>query len=62
VYTDHLEADEIVQLRDDLERDVRAALDIPFNPGRPALMYEHSMGQSLPEFILRKRAAESAPE
>ena len=28
--------------------------------GRPALMYEHSMGQSLPEFILRKRAAEAA--
>jgi len=60
VYTDHLDGDEIVELRDELERDVRAALDIPFNAGRPALMYEHSMGQSLPEFILRKRAAEAA--
>jgi anaerobic magnesium-protoporphyrin IX monomethyl ester cyclase len=60
VYTDHLDGDEIVQLRDELERDVRATLDIPFNSGRPALMYEHSMGQSLPEFILRKRAAEAA--
>ena len=60
VFTDHLAAEEIVQLRDDLERDVRAALDIPFNPGRPALMYEHSMGQSLPPFILRKKAMELA--
>jgi len=60
VYTDHLDGDEIVALRDELENEVRAALDIPFNPSRPALMYEHSMGQSLPEFILRKKAAEVA--
>ena len=60
VYTDHLNGDEIVALRDELENEVRAALNIPFNQGRPALMYEHSMGQGLPEFILRKRAAEAA--
>lgn len=59
VFTDHLDADEIVHLRDDLERDVRAALNIPFNQSRPALMYEHSMGQSLPGFILKKKANEA---
>ena len=53
VFTDHLDSEEIVLLRDDLERDVRARLDIPFNPSRPALMYEHSMGQGLPKFILK---------
>ena len=57
VFTDYLEADEIVRFRDELERDVRETLDIPFNPSRPALMYEHSMGQRLPSFILRKQAA-----
>ena len=60
VFTDHLDAEEIVLLRDDLERDVRAKLDIPFNPSRPALMYEHSMGQGLPKSILKKRASESS--
>ena len=29
------------------------ALNIPFNPGAPALRYEHSMGQGLPDFIHR---------
>lgn len=57
VYTDYLDAEEIVDLRDDLERDVRAALNIPFNSSRPALMYEHSMGQGLPKFILSRRAS-----
>ena len=32
--------------------DVRKALDIPFNAGRPAQRFEHSMGQ-LPSTILR---------
>ena len=36
-----------------VERDVRQALNIPFNPGAPALRYEHSMGQGLPDFIHR---------
>lgn len=53
VFTDHLKSEEIVALRDSIERDVRAKLNIPFNPGAPAIRYEHSMGQGLPSSILR---------
>jgi hypothetical protein len=55
VYTDFLSADGLVELRDRLERDLRARLGIPFNPASRALRYEHSMGQSgpLPPEILR---------
>lgn len=56
VYTDELTAEELVHLRNDVERDVRRILGIPFNPGAPAMLYEHSMGQSgqIPSSILRK--------
>ena len=37
VFTDHMSAEELVKLRDMVERDVREALNIPFNPGAPAL-------------------------
>jgi radical SAM superfamily enzyme YgiQ (UPF0313 family) len=53
VFTDYLKTKELVQLRDWVEADVREKLNIPFNPSRPALRYEHSMGQGLPGFILR---------
>ncbi len=56
VFTDHLSADELVDLRNFVERDVRKQLDIPFNAGAPAIRYEHSMGQfpaKLPPHILR---------
>lgn len=56
VYTDYLSAEELVQHRDHVERDVRSRLGIPFNPGAPAIRYEHSMGQmggALPPNILR---------
>ena len=53
VFTDHLSSEQLVALRDMVERDVRQALNIPFNPGAPALRYEHSMGQGLPDFIHR---------
>ena len=53
VFTDHLSCERIVRLRDEVERDVRRVLRIPFNPGAAALRYEHSMGQGLPEFIHR---------
>jgi radical SAM superfamily enzyme YgiQ (UPF0313 family) len=53
VYTDHLNATQLVQLRDDLEDKVRKTLNIPFNQSTAALLYEHSMGQSLPNFILK---------
>jgi len=32
---------------------VRARLGIPFNPGAVAVRYEHSMGQGLPDFMLK---------
>ncbi len=56
VYTDYLSPDELVRLRDFVERDVRAKLGIPFNPGAAAVRFEHSMGQMggrLPPNILR---------
>jgi len=56
VYTDHLSSEELVHLRDFVERDVRKVLNIPFNPSAPAMRYEHSMGQlgkALPPNILR---------
>lgn len=45
VYTDYLTAERLVELRDFVERDVRKALDVPFNRAAPAIRYEHSMGQ-----------------
>jgi anaerobic magnesium-protoporphyrin IX monomethyl ester cyclase len=61
VYTDHLSAERLVELRDMVERDVRKTLNIPFNAGAPALRYEHSMGQGLPDFIHRIGTAQPAP-
>ena len=55
VFTDYLMAQDIVMLRDEVERDVRDALKIPFNAGAAARRYEHSMGMTqLPDFILRQ--------
>ncbi len=59
VYTDHLSSEDLVKMRDFVERDVRNQLNIPFNPGAPAIRYEHSMGQfggRLPSHILRTSA------
>lgn len=54
VFTDYLSSEALVRARDELERNVRTALNIPFNPSRAALRYEHSMGQGLPGFILKQ--------
>jgi hypothetical protein len=54
VFTDHLSAEQIVQLRDQVEQHVRAGLNIPFNPGSVAIRFEHSMGQGLPQAIYRE--------
>lgn len=54
VWTDALSAEMLVSERDELERSVRSRLGIPYNPSAPALRFEHSMGQGLPEKILRK--------
>lgn len=53
VFTDYLTSEEIVKLRDEVEREVRSKLGIPFNIGSPAKRYEASMGQ-LPSHILRR--------
>ena len=55
VYTDQVDAEALVSLRDRVEKGVRAKLGIAFNPGTAALRYEHSMGQggALPPNILR---------
>lgn len=58
VFTDELSPERIVELRDGVERDVRARLSIPFNASAAARRYEHSMGQGdLPPFILRRSEA-----
>lgn len=65
VFTDHLPAERIVELRDWVERDVRKALRIPFNPSATAVAYEHSMGQganALPPFVLRRSEPSAAPQ
>ena len=54
MFTDTLTAEEIVALRDEVEKDVRAALSIPFNPGSVSVRFEHSMGQGLPDAIYRE--------
>jgi hypothetical protein len=59
VFTDHLTGEQLVNLRDWVERSVRKTLDIPFNPSNAAIRFEHSMGQgtnTLPQFILRESA------
>jgi len=53
VHTDGLSAEEIVSLRDAVERDARRQLDIPFASRGAAARFEHSMGQGLPASILR---------
>ena len=65
VWTDALSSDDLVRLRDFVEREVRARLGIPFNPGAPAIQFEHSMGQfsaRLPRNMLRTSQGQSAPE
>ena len=54
VYTDYIGRDELVKARDEVEREVRTKLGIPFNPSAVSVNYEHSMGQGpLPKDILR---------
>lgn len=60
VFTDHVSAEELVRLRDDIERDVRHALDIPYPSSAAAVHYEHSMGQALPAHILQRTTAREA--
>lgn len=59
VFTDHLTPDQIVTLRDWVEKETRDKLNIPFNASRAAQRYEHSMGQGLPPSVLKKRSQSS---
>ena len=60
VWTDHLSSEELVIYRDALENEVREKLGVPFNPARPGITYEHSMGMmgmgkiNLPDNIFRR--------
>lgn len=62
VFTDHLTSDELVSERDRLEREVRTTLKIPFNQSAASINYEHSMGQGLPESILRTSKGDAPRE
>jgi anaerobic magnesium-protoporphyrin IX monomethyl ester cyclase len=53
VHTDDLSSEDLVDLRDDTESQVRRALGIPFNRSAVELSVEHSMGQTLPPSVLR---------
>lgn len=53
VWTDFLTRERLAQLRDEVEAQVRDALGIPYPQAAEAVAYEHSMGQGLPERILR---------
>jgi len=45
VFTDYLTSKELVDCRNQLEKEVRQALKIPFYPQGQKIHYEHSMGQ-----------------
>ena len=59
-FTDYLTSERLVFERDWLEREVRAALGIPFNAGHAAQRYEHSMGQLPPHILRVSRVSEAA--
>lgn len=57
VFTDHIQPDELVRLRDWVEREVRTTLGIPYYSAGNVAQYEHSMGQgNIPGHILRHSA------
>lgn len=57
VWTKALTPQALVSCRDRLERTVRTALKLPFYQAHAAKRFEHSMGQGLPEMILKKSTA-----
>jgi anaerobic magnesium-protoporphyrin IX monomethyl ester cyclase len=54
VWTDTLSRSDLVLERDRIERDVRRILKLSYHPSAPAVKFEHSMGQGLPESILKE--------
>jgi anaerobic magnesium-protoporphyrin IX monomethyl ester cyclase len=63
VFTDFLSPNDLVFLRDKIERTVRRELNIPFNPCIASIRYDQSMGQLgvLPSFICRSSDGVSGP-
>ena len=55
VWTDSISSEDLVVCREELEREVRDKLNIPFNPAGGIVEFEHSMGQGqvIPNSILR---------
>lgn len=53
VWTDYLTRQELCWWRDEVEYDVRKALNIPYPHAAASVLYEHSMGQNLPPSILK---------
>lgn len=53
VFTRDLSSKRLVELRNETEKNVRTSLGIPFYKSGAAISYEHSMGQNIPDFILR---------
>ncbi len=54
VFTDYITSEELVRMRDLVEREARTALGIPYYQAGAIAQYEHSMGQGLPGHILRR--------
>ena len=52
-YTDALSADDLARLCRETERELRESLGQDYQTDAPALQFEHSMGQGLPDCILR---------
>jgi len=55
VWTDHLSPEQLVTLRESLEREVRSKLNLPFNRSGKSIKFEHSMGQGgISDTLLRR--------
>ena len=54
VWSDHISRERIVLLRDEVEHDVRKALNISYPTAASAINYDHTMGMSLPPSVLTK--------
>jgi len=55
VWTEHISPEDLVDARDDLEKEVRDILKIPFNPAGGKIKFEHSMGQgNIPSSVLKR--------
>ncbi len=64
-WTDFLSPQQLVDCREEFEKDVRSKLNIAYNPSADSVQFEHSMGSSaniLPDYILRSTLTHQPPE